>query len=750
MKKDNFTLNLFSTSPSETVQLSPSVTKHPTSVKNGKIKKIGFDIGQTNCAVAFLSEDNQVVRKPVYFKIGKVELKNRRTLRGQRRSRASKKRRLRDLKRQPAYKKLPKKIQNEVYKLFKKRGYDFHRYTRHEIRESEQKEMNLIMERSLSRDEVEIKLQNTVINYLSPSEAKSLETLLNRKYRPVRFDNRIQVKCPVCGKNTPLRKNVKDLLVASIVRWLDIPDESKSDLILLTRNKELKKAHELAKKVFAENKVNVEIRKQVYDIFKNAGSGRLAFCKQHFLDQTASGGLDNKKKNNPSVNIKRRFDTILKYLRSLDIDFSAVEFLKAEKNDFDISGRKKKNKKVKGKTTQTKDRRARLLEETDGHCIYCGCKLTLETTTIDHIYPRSKGGSSIYRNLVACCSKCNGDIKGKRIIDGKTVKGTNDKVIKFKKKYMKNMSLSKRKYLLSYDFSPLADHVSKTESSVGWRYFKEELKKIFPNAKYERFSGRSTAFFRRNWKLRKKGENGKQEPIDHVIDAVVIGALDLKYINKKDGYLKKGTAPVFDEDFDTVKAKTGLYTKDSRKIDTMPYSIKNGKPAIKKSVVEKKDVEKIVDTGWKRKVSKYFEENPEVKKLDFSETDFGCKSIRVFCGGGFGLGNAVKLGNNVFKTTATNDATLLLHKGGSGKGENVFKQAKDGTFTLTKSRNEKWVSKRIKYLEDKFVKKTDIKKLFKEGYRLKSVYRVPFVACCSETYEVLKLGTDKSPTFVLP
>ena len=44
----------------------------------------------------------------------------------------------------------------------------------------------------------------------------------------------------------------------------------------------------------------------------------------------------------------------------------------------------------------------------DGYeCQYCGKRLTNATGTIDHVYPRSKGGKHTWSNVVAACSPCN-------------------------------------------------------------------------------------------------------------------------------------------------------------------------------------------------------------------------------------------------------------------------------------------------------------------------------------------------------
>ncbi len=40
-------------------------------------------------------------------------------------------------------------------------------------------------------------------------------------------------------------------------------------------------------------------------------------------------------------------------------------------------------------------------------CQYCGCVLTAGDLTLDHVLPRSRGGTSTWENLVACCHDCN-------------------------------------------------------------------------------------------------------------------------------------------------------------------------------------------------------------------------------------------------------------------------------------------------------------------------------------------------------
>src|SRR6204780_1258454 len=40
-------------------------------------------------------------------------------------------------------------------------------------------------------------------------------------------------------------------------------------------------------------------------------------------------------------------------------------------------------------------------------CQYCGVILPSAELTLDHVIPRSRGGSSTWENLVACCHPCN-------------------------------------------------------------------------------------------------------------------------------------------------------------------------------------------------------------------------------------------------------------------------------------------------------------------------------------------------------
>lgn len=51
--------------------------------------------------------------------------------------------------------------------------------------------------------------------------------------------------------------------------------------------------------------------------------------------------------------------------------------------------------------------REKILAKTDCKCAHCGKKLTVDTMTVEHIFPVDKGGSNGEYNLIALCERCN-------------------------------------------------------------------------------------------------------------------------------------------------------------------------------------------------------------------------------------------------------------------------------------------------------------------------------------------------------
>lgn len=74
-------------------------------------------------------------------------------------------------------------------------------------------------------------------------------------------------------------------------------------------------------------------------------------------------------------------------------------------DSFPIVTRKPRPARRKGRVN-FKALRKKLLEK-DPHCKYCRKFLTLETSTADHVIPRSKGGKHDLSNVVLACPECN-------------------------------------------------------------------------------------------------------------------------------------------------------------------------------------------------------------------------------------------------------------------------------------------------------------------------------------------------------
>lgn len=58
-----------------------------------------------------------------------------------------------------------------------------------------------------------------------------------------------------------------------------------------------------------------------------------------------------------------------------------------------------------GMTSQWKKIRLHILERDSYRCVYCGN--SEGALHVDHVFPRSRGGSDNYTNLVCACAKCN-------------------------------------------------------------------------------------------------------------------------------------------------------------------------------------------------------------------------------------------------------------------------------------------------------------------------------------------------------
>lgn len=76
---------------------------------------------------------------------------------------------------------------------------------------------------------------------------------------------------------------------------------------------------------------------------------------------------------------------------------------------------KKPKNQLKPKSEKWKHRRKKIWESAKGICYLCNNPVSLQSFTIDHVVPKSKGGKSNLGNLKPTHSKCNG-LKGNKIL----------------------------------------------------------------------------------------------------------------------------------------------------------------------------------------------------------------------------------------------------------------------------------------------------------------------------------------------
>lgn len=62
---------------------------------------------------------------------------------------------------------------------------------------------------------------------------------------------------------------------------------------------------------------------------------------------------------------------------------------------------------VRGKRSRVKFSRANVFSRDNYTCMYCGEQPGSSNLTYDHVVPRSKGGKTVWENIVTCCVPCN-------------------------------------------------------------------------------------------------------------------------------------------------------------------------------------------------------------------------------------------------------------------------------------------------------------------------------------------------------
>lgn len=305
---------------------------------------------------------------------------------------------------------------------------------------------------------------------------KELMGLLNKVVRPARYDNRMRSGCSWCGKRPPRLKkpDVRELNFKAAVENLRVkPDErlrwtrpltpeEKEPLLSWHRRRIEEREGRFAfpkgpkvpvterapsednirkylESIRAEKKwmkgskgrpkFDIPMLPQLVDFLNRSSSrrGRAKLCIEH-LKMAAEGKtmkdadvewqtLRNRRAPNPrreqhDARVLRRIEDILfikgKYGESAwrhgPVSFITLEIPKPVTEQ-----------PAKGQQAERKDTtiRQRLHAETGGRCIYCWNEISVESTEMDHIVSRARGGPDIQVNRIAACHDCNHPDKGK-------------------------------------------------------------------------------------------------------------------------------------------------------------------------------------------------------------------------------------------------------------------------------------------------------------------------------------------------
>jgi 5-methylcytosine-specific restriction endonuclease McrA len=564
-----------------------------------------------------------------------------------------------------------------------------------EMDEKEKKEWEDTQRNSRHRNEVLADVRKVMSDGgASDEQIKRVESIFNKQYRPKRFNNRILTKCKVCGKNTPLRRNVRELLLENIVRFLPLESEMKATL----KQTILKGQQENINKLFRKLKFNQKDwpGKNLTDIAKNKLPGRLPFCKEHFTENEKYTAVE-KSTFRLAPSLKTKIENVLTVIKDEVMPNFALDRVVMEANNFDIAARTKGKKRLakdeysKGHKESKETLMESLLSETDGRCVYCGKSITLADANKDHIYPKKAGGNNIFANLVACCRSCNENKKGRTPLESGIL--PKPEVVAMIKNDLKKKILDDARSINQLDFNKYMSH-----ASIGWRHMRDRLRELTGNDKLpvERLSGIVTAYFRRWWGFKKERGNDKH----HALDAVILAS---RKDYTDDGLVdmtlkpKNSDGREFDPEKHISESKEFKRDKGSRVsslYDRNPLSIENDRITRRWIVteIERGKEDTVVSPEWRRKLQEAFEcfgvANGKCL-TDAMAKEFGlygkknpmslkCYEDFVYRNGkkqtlGVGWDQVIKIKNNAFKTNVHNVA-IEIHADEKGRKEAYVKK----------------------------------------------------------------------------
>ena len=250
-----------------------------------------------------------------------------------------------------------------------------------------------------------------------------------------------------------------------------------------------------------------------------------------------------------------------------------------------------------------------------GLCLFCGTKLLLPSTELDHVVPRRSGGATIFNNLAAVCPQCN-RTKGRRPFgkwcedDGNAGEARMEETLarldnltgpRWKATPAKpfinpetgrwvysELELAKRDYrrrLKKTDWDREFDDAEIHSTAFVSRAVTSRLKTRYPDARVDVFRGGFTAALRNETKLPSRlGLGEKKDRADrrhHAMDAIAVALLTdatwaARVRRRNEAYQNHRLGLLSAEKLDEVRAKAPI----DRLLQAVDRVEKSGRPII--------------------------------------------------------------------------------------------------------------------------------------------------------------------------
>lgn len=97
----------------------------------------------------------------------------------------------------------------------------------------------------------------------------------------------------------------------------------------------------------------------------------------------------------------------LMYLQKVDVIVSYDEIVRSPSVSLQVPAVVRLKRKVAVQKKRVKFSRLNVYVRDDCSCAYCGSRLAVSQFTYDHVLPRSRGGRTVWENIVTACVPCN-------------------------------------------------------------------------------------------------------------------------------------------------------------------------------------------------------------------------------------------------------------------------------------------------------------------------------------------------------